>query len=300
MTARILTGTCSWADKSLVDCHCFYPPEAKTPDARLRFYASRFPIVEVDSSYYGLPSENNSALWVERTPQEFTFDIKAFRLLTHHPTPPEALTKELRAQLPPALRERRSFYYRDVPPEVRDEVWRLFAEALLPLDSAGKLGTVLFQFPPWFLPNRENRAHILEAQARLPQYRVAVELRSASWFGDDAGRERTIDFFRQHAIPLVTVDEPQGFESSIPPIAEATANIAIVRFHGRNRDMWDRRGATVSDRFDYLYTEEELREWVSPVRRLAESTREVHLLMNNCVRDKAVVNASQLRTLLES
>jgi uncharacterized protein YecE (DUF72 family) len=103
---------------------------------------------------------------------------------------------------------------------------------------------------------------------------------------------------RGHNIPLVCVDEPQGLPSSMPPLAEATAEIAIVRFHGRNREMWGRRGATTADRFDYLYSEDELAEWVSPIQRLAAETREVHVLMNNCVRDKAVVNAGQMRALL--
>jgi uncharacterized protein YecE (DUF72 family) len=296
MTARILVGTCSWADKSLIDCNCFYPPEAKTPEARLRFYASRFPIVEVDSTYYGLPTDVNAGLWVERTPAEFVFDIKAYRLLTHHPTPPETLPKDLREALGP-LADKRRLYYRDFPPKVRDDVWQRFAEALLPLDSAGKLGTVLFQFPPWFMPNRESKAYIVEAQERLPQYRIAVEFRNGLWFSE-SGRERTLDFMRENRIPLVCVDEPQGLQSSVPPLAEATADVALVRFHGRNRDMWERREATTGDRFDYLYSEDELKEWLEPVERLAKEAREVHLLMNNCVRDKAVVNAGQMRALL--
>jgi uncharacterized protein YecE (DUF72 family) len=298
MGGRILVGTCSWADKSLVDCNCFYPAEAKTPEARLRFYASRFPIVEVDSTYYGLPTDTrNAALWVERTPPEFVFDVKAFRLLTHHPTPPETLPKDMREALGDLAREKRNLYYRDIPPQIRGDVWRRFADALLPLDSAGKLGIVLFQFPPWFLPGRDSSAYILEAQERLPQYRVAVEFRNNRWLSD-RNRERTIDFMRGHNIPLVCVDEPQGFPSSVPPLPEATAEIAVVRFHGRNREMWERRGATTSERFDYLYSEDELKEWVSPVERLAAATREVHVLMNNCVRDKAVVNAGQMRALL--
>lgn len=298
MTGRVLVGTCSWADKSLVDCNCFYPPEAKTPEARLRFYASRFPIVEVDSTYYGLPVDDaNAARWVERTPEEFVFDVKAFRLLTHHPTPPETLPKDMREALGDLARQKHNLYYRDFPEQVRDDVWRRFADALLPLDSAGKLGVVLFQFPPWFLPGRDSSAHILEAQERLPQYRVAVEFRNANWLSD-RNRDRTLDFMRGHNIPLVVVDEPQGLQSSVPPLPEATADIAVVRFHGRNREMWERRGAATADRFDYLYSEDELREWVSPVKRLAEAAREVHVLMNNCVRDKAVVNAGQMRLLL--
>jgi uncharacterized protein YecE (DUF72 family) len=181
---------------------------------------------------------------------------------------------------------------------VRDEVWHRFAEALLPLDSAGKLGVVLFQFPPWFLPGSQSKEYILEARERLRQYRIAVEFRNSRWFGEK-GEKRTLDFLRDNKLPLVCVDEPQGFPSSIPPVAEATSpEVSLVRFHGRNAEMWQKRGATVGERFDYLYSEEELAEWVDPVQQLAEGAREVHVLMNNCVRDKAVVNAAQIRLML--
>jgi len=297
MTARILVGTCSWTERSLVASGRFYPSEMKTPEDRLRFYAQEFPIVEVDSTYYGLPSERNAALWVERTPGEFLFDIKAFSLFTHHPTPVASLPKEVREALPPALHTKRNVYYRDLPPELRDDLWGRFASALLPLDSAGKLGVVLFQFPPWFMPGSESQDYIVEAQERLPQYRVAVEFRNNRWLSD-LNRERTLGFLRQHRLPLVCVDEPQGLTNSVPPLAEPTAEIGLVRFHGRNRQAWAKKGATTGERFDYLYSEQELEEWLPAVERLAGETQEVHLLMNNCVEDKAVVNARQLALML--
>jgi len=277
MAGRILVGICSWTDKSLIDSGRFYPPEAKTAEDRLRFYASRFPIVEVDSTFYGLPSERNAALWTERTASDFTFDIKAFRLLTQHPTPPQTLPKEIRQELPPPTGDKRNLYYRDFPEALKDEVWRRFANALLPLDSAGKLGLVLFQFPPWFLPGRQSSEYVIEARERLPQYRIAVEFRNARWF-TESNRERTLDLLRGQRIPLVCVDEPQGLASSVPPVTEATAEIGLVRFHGRNTAMWERKGATVAERFDYLYSEDELREWVAPIQHLAAQTQEVHVL----------------------
>jgi uncharacterized protein YecE (DUF72 family) len=299
MAGRILVGTCSWTDKSLIDSGRFYPPEAKTAEDRLRFYASRFPVVEVDSTFYGLPSERNAALWTERTASDFTFDIKAFRLLTQHPTPPQTLPKDIRQELPPPTGDKRNLYYRDFPEALRNEVWRRLADALLPLDSAGKLGVVLFQFPPWFLPGRQSSEYIIEAKERLPQYRIAVEFRNARWF-TESNRERTLDLLRGQRIPLVCVDEPQGLTSSVPPVTEATAETGLVRFHGRNTATWERKGATVAERFDYLYSEDELREWVAPIQHLASQTQEVHVLMNNCVQDKAVVNADQLRMMLSS
>jgi uncharacterized protein YecE (DUF72 family) len=297
MTGRILTGTCSWADKTLVDSGRFYPPQLKTAEERLRFYADQFPLVEVDSSYYGLPSEQNAALWVERTPDAFTFDVKAFRLMTQHPTPPASLPKDVRESLPGELQEKKNLYPRDLPGHVVDEVWARFASALLPLDSAGKLGVIVMQFPPWFLPSNESRAYLAEAQKRLPQYRVAIEFRNGRWLSE-RNAERTLTFLRERRLPFVCVDEPQGFENSVPPIAEATADISLVRFHGRNRDTWAKRNISPAERFDWLYSEDELREWVPRVERLAEETREVHLLMNNCREDKAVVGAKQLQMLV--
>lgn len=296
MTARILVGTCSWADKTLVECGRFYPPHVRTPEERLRYYAERFPIVEIDSTYYGLPSERNAALWVERTPPEFTFDVKAFRLFTHHPTPVDALPKDVRRELPPRG-DRPNLYLRDLPRDVVDALWQRFASALLPLDSAGKLGVVLLQFPPWFLPGPESREYLVEARHRLPQYRIAVEFRNGAWV-NERNLERTLTFLRDHRLAYVCVDEPQT-TNSMPPIAAVTADVAIVRFHGRNVANWLKRGLSAADRFDYLYREEELAEWVPRVRLLAEEAKEVHLLMNNCHEDKAVRGARQLALLLE-
>lgn len=296
MTARILVGTCSWADKTLVECGRFYPPHVRTPEERLRYYAEQFPIVEVDSTYYGLPSERNAALWVERTPPEFTFDVKAFRLFTHHPTPADALPKDVRQELPPRG-DRPNLYLRDLPRDVVDALWQRFASALLPLDSAGKLGVVLLQFPPWFLPGPESREYLVEARHRLPQYRIAVEFRNGAWV-NERNLERTLTFLRDHRLAYVCVDEPQT-KNSVPAIAAVTADVAIVRFHGRNVANWLKRGLSAADRFDYLYREEELAEWVPRVRLLAEEAKEVHLLMNNCHEDKAVRGARQLALLLE-
>jgi len=298
VAARILVGTCSWTDATLIESGAFYPRAASTPAERLRFYAQNFPIVEVDSTYYGLPSERNAALWVERTPAEFTFDLKAYALFTHHPTQVRSLPKDVREALDAKARQKANVYYRDLPPDLRDEMWQRFASALLPLDSAGKLGVVLFQFPPWFMPGSESTDYILEVkEERLPQYTVAVEFRNNRWLSD-TNRQRTLSFLSDHRLPFVCVDEPQGFRSSVPPAAEATASDALVRFHGRNAEMWERKGITASERFRYLYSQDELEEWVSPIQRLAEQAERVHVLMNNCYQDFAVRNARQMVKLL--
>ncbi len=292
MTARILVGTCSWADKTLVDSG-WYPPQARSPEDRLRHYAQQFPIVEVDSTYYGLPSERNAAMWVERTPDDFTFDIKSYALFTPHPAPLSSLPKDLRQALPAGVGEKRNLYYSDAPPDLRDELWQRFNSALLPLDSAGRLGTVLFQFPPWFLPGRESADYILEAKERLGQYTMAVEFRNDRWLSE-RNQERTLKLLTDHAIPYVCVDEPQGFRSSVPPVVAVTAPVALLRMHGRNHETWEKKGIGAAERFDYLYREEELEEWLPRVQRLAQASREVHVLMNNCRHDYAVRNARQI------
>ena len=261
-------------------------------------YASQFPVVEVDSTYYALPNERTSGLWVQRTGDHFLFDIKAFRLFTHHPTPQSALPRDICQALPSQLKEKANLYLRDLPDEPTSELWRRFEQALLPLDSTGKLGVVLFQFPPWFHPGSEQRDYILSCKERLSQYRIAVEFRHNSWL-NEKNLERTISFLRENKLPFVCVDEPQRFKSSMPPLAEATSDIGLVRFHGRNRETWEKKGLSTAERFNYLYTEDELKEWVPRIRELAAKTKQLHVLFNNCYSDKAVVNAGQMKLLLD-
>ena len=295
---EILIGTCSWTDPTLIQSGRFYPQWAQSPESRLRYYTSQFSLVEVDSSYYALPAESTSRLWVERTSEKFLFDVKAFRLFTQHPTPLTALPKDVRDALPAGAREKANAYQRDIPGGLLDELWSRFERALLPLDSAGKLGVVLFQFPPWFYPGSEQRDYILSCKERLPQYRIAVEFRHNSWV-NEKNCERTLDFLRDNDLPFVCVDEPQGFKSSVPPVAEATSDIGLVRFHGRNRDMWEKKGIGPAERFNYLYRDDELREWVPRIKGLAGKTRQLHVLFNNCYGDKAVVNARQVGFMLD-
>jgi len=294
----ILIGTCSWTDPTLIGSGRFYPNWAHSAETRLRYYASQFGLVEVDSSYYALPSEQTSRLWMERTGKKFIFNIKAFRLFTQHPTPLVALPKDIRQALPSGTKEKTSIYQRDMPTELVSELWNRFERALLPLDSAGKLGVVLFQFPPWFYPGEQQSDYILSCRERLPQYRIAIEFRHGSWLNEQ-NRDWTLGFLRNNNLPFVCVDEPQGFSSSVPPIVEATADLSLVRFHGRNTEMWEKKGVSVAERFNYLYKEEELKEWVLRIKELASRTRQLHVLFNNCHQDKAIVNARQVRLMLD-
>ena len=190
---------------------------------------------------------------------------------------------------------KRKVYLEDI---ALDEAWRRFERALLPLDSAGKLGVVLFQFPPWFSAGDEPRRYILTCRARLPQYRIAVEFRHSSWLNEE-NAVRTLNFLRDNDLPLVCVDEPQGFRSSLPPMAEATADIGVIRFHGRNSETWEKGGISVAERFNYLYSEAELGEWLPRISRLSAVTRQLHVLFNNCYQDKAVTNGRQMKLMLD-
>src|SRR5712692_11332063 len=143
MTVR--SGIAGWIDRSLIDSKQFYPMGVTSSEERLHFYASQFSLVEVDSTYYGMPKPENSELWVARTQPGFTFDIKSFSLFTNHPTKPMALPKDIRDELPESLREK-NIYIEHMPAELADESWERFRLALEPLRAAGRLGAVFFQF----------------------------------------------------------------------------------------------------------------------------------------------------------
>jgi uncharacterized protein YecE (DUF72 family) len=284
---EILIGTASWTDKSLVKSG-WYPAKASSAEARLRFYASQFPLVEVDSSYYFLPSESNAKLWAERTPDHFTFNVKAFSLLTQHPTKPQAL-KEFGAD------GKDNIYLSDLDPKVVDRVWGAFHEGLEPLRRAGKLGLLLFQFPQWFPVGKANRDYILECARRAAPDRICVEFRNKTWMSEK-NRSKTLEFLEGHGIPYVCVDMPQGFVSSIPPVLAVTADEAVVRFHGHNDEEWE--SGSVQRRFKYLYSREELEAWAPRIAGLAADAKTTHVLMNNCYRDYAQRNARELAHLL--
>ena len=288
---EILVGTASWTDRTLLESG-WYPPDVTTAEERLRFYAEQFPLVEVDSTYYTPPNERNSELWAARTPAYFRFNVKAFSLLTQHPTRVSALYKDLR----PEGVEKANVYPKDLEPKVVDEVWERFLSALEPLHAAGKLGALLFQFPPWFTIRRSNKDYLLECKERAAPYRICVEFRSATWFKDEETTGETVDFLRSYALPYVVVDMPQGHASSVPPVVAATApDLAVVRFHGHS-DKWNSHD--IYERFGYLYDEAELAPWAPKLRELATQAQETHVLLNNCYRNYAQVNARQLAQLL--
>ena len=296
--SNILVGTSSWTDKSLLDSGRFYPRDAVSAEARLRYYASQFPIVEIDSSYYGIPIEANARLWVERTPPGFVFNIKAYRLFTRHQTPLASLAKEIRAALGP--RDKANVYDEDIPEEIALELWRQFRAVLEVLRAAGKLGAVHFQFAPWVAFHPKSFDYLEHCRAMLAGLPLAVEFRNKTWFDSERHTERTLAFERENDLVNVVVDEPQGVANTIPAVWEVThPPLAVVRMHGRNRDTWNKKGlATSAQRFNYDYGEGELREIAANVTALSRKAQRVHVLFNTNYQDQGQRAARTLTGLL--
>jgi uncharacterized protein YecE (DUF72 family) len=289
---QVEVGTASWTDRTLIESG-WYPPEASTPERRLRYYARQFPLVEVDATYYALPSRPTATAWAARTPADFTFNIKAFSLFTHHPTRVAALPADLR-QLVQQKTGKERVYLRDVDPGVADEAWDRFLASLDPLRDAGKLGAILLQFPPWFPISRSRKDYIVSCAQRVAPRQVCIEFRNQTWMTPD-NQEETLGFLSSHQLPYVCVDMPQGHRDSIPPVIAATADLAVVRMHGHS-SKWDSKD--IHERFGYRYSEQELAQWAGNVRSLASQAEETHVLFNNCYSNYAQVNARQLADLL--
>jgi uncharacterized protein YecE (DUF72 family) len=276
----------------------FYPPGANSAEERLRYYSTQFPVVEVDATYYALPSKRTAESWVDRTPKHFVFDIKAHALMTGQPTEVSRLPKAIKEQLPAGLTEKKRLYRKDLPQELLDDVYGQFREALEPLVAAGKLGAVFVQFPKWVFPSNEARELILATRERL-DLPIAVEFRHGSWF-NEKNAERTVKFLQEHKIPYVAVDEPQGFKSSVPPVVVPTSDeLAVFRFHGRNKENWEKKDIPPSERFRYLYDEDELADWTPKIASVAKGTKQTHVIYNNCFSNYGTTNAREAARLLE-
>jgi uncharacterized protein YecE (DUF72 family) len=295
----ILTGTASWTDPTLIASKRFYPPGCTSAEARLRFYATQFPLVEVDSSYYAMPSASNSALWVDRTPDDFTFNIKAFRLFTGHQTDRSKLPKDIQAALPTS--DKKNLYYKDTPGEILRELWRRYIEAIDPLRKAGKLGAVHFQFAPWVVNNEDGRAHVEHCADVMDGFTLAVEFRHKSWFSDNA-RTMTLSMERNRGLVNVIVDEPNTSANSIPAVWEITnSQLALIRLHGRNHETWNIKDAPASSsRFNYDYSDEELTELARQIQEVARQVARTHVVFNNNFEDQGQRNAKTLQSILDS
>ena len=244
-----------------------------------------------------MPSPATAQLWAERTPNHFTMNVKAFRIFTGHQTSPIVLHKDIRASLSPSSKA--NLYYKDLPPELRDELWRRFIEALQPLRAAGKLGLVHFQFPPWLVCNAAGHAHVAHCVERMAGHTLSVEFRHESWFA--AGQvEATLAFEREQGVVHTVVDGPQGFTNSVPAIWEVThPNFALLRLHGRNSGTWNVKGATAaSDRFNYDYQDDELVDLAGQTARLSRGALNTHVVFNNNMEDQGQRNAATMARLL--
>jgi uncharacterized protein YecE (DUF72 family) len=266
--APVRLGTCSWADEGLAK-H-WYPREVRSAEARLRHYATWFDTVEVDSPFYRLPSVETSARWAERTPPGFVWHAKASAQMTGHE-----------------------------PTESPETAFREFRESLAPLEQARKLRGVLLQYHPRFVKSREALDVLRSVPDLLAPLVPLIEFRHRSWMTEEE-RADTLAFLEKHGLAYVSVDSPATRASNVMPrIAAATHDVAYVRFHGRNWKTWNKKTRTSGERFDWLYSREELEEWVDPIKRLAEEGREVYAFFNNNRNDFAPRSAQVLRGLLD-
>lgn len=294
---NIYYGTCSWTDPTLIQSRAFYPTGVSSAEERLRFYAQAFPLVEVDSTFYAPPSEENAIRWARRTPEGFLFNIKAYGLLTHHAVAVRSLPLEIRRMLSVDPEEKKRIYMHELPAGAQQIIWDMHVHALQPLAQANKLGAVLLQFPYWFYFSRKHMDYLREASERLP-WRLAIEFRGGQWM-EEKNRAATLAFLEKLGLTYVIVDEPQGFKSSTPPLVASTSELAMVRFHGRNLETWEAPVKTTAERFNYLYNDDELRPWARETARLSEQAEMVHVLWNNNYRDYPIRNARQFAALLQ-
>jgi uncharacterized protein YecE (DUF72 family) len=274
MAGPIRVGVCSWADETLTKI--WYPKGIKSGEERLRYYAEHFDVVEANSTYYRLPDRQMVENWAERTPPGFTMHVKAFGVMTRHPVKVDQLPPDLR-DVPTDARGRV-----DRPPrEYRAEVFARFHDALEPLRSAGKLGGILMQFPPYVVPRPQSLEYLEWSQEQLRGDEMLVEFRHASWL-DEEHRADTLRFLEDHEMTYVVVDAPQtGGKNVLPTLVAATSETGYVRFHGRNAQTWNKRTGSAAERFDYLYSEDELREWVPRLKELAAETQTAYAMFNN-------------------
>lgn len=266
---RILVGTCNWAD------HRHFYPERMPAADRLAYYARFFPMVEADTTFYGVPKPGVADRWIEATPEDFIFNVKAHRSLTWH----ERVDGRAR------------------PPE-DDEVLE-FMDFLEPMRASGKLRAVHYQFPPWFTARPANMDYIASLRDRHPDDQLVIEMRHASW-GAEERFEALRELLEEARMTYCIVDQPQLGSGSMPAhLAVTDLRLSVIRMHGRNYKTWYKNGKTSDVRFDYLYREEELEQWVPRIRDIARDTEEVHVLFNNNRSNYAVANGLQLARLLE-
>jgi uncharacterized protein YecE (DUF72 family) len=291
VAGKILVGTSSWADPGFVKE--WYPPKMVARE-RLPWYAQRFGYVELNSSFYAVPDRTTVHKWVQETPDDFVFDVKAHRLLSRHSAPLESLPPELRDDARTTGRGRVQ-----LTPELETALAERLVEETAPLAEAGKLGAYLVQLTPAFSPGRHRLEELDGLVAALRPHRVAIELRHRGWVSDKR-REDTLRWFADGDVAFVDVDAPPDDHFSIMPsgLDAVTADgLAYLRLHGRNGDGY-LKGKSVAERFGWRYDDRELEEVADRVQGLAEQAGEVHVAFNNNRGDDAPTAAQRFRALL--
>ncbi len=256
-------GTCGFSYRDWVGP--FYPPGIKSLDM-LPFYAEQFGCVEIDSTYYAIPKPRLFESMDQRTPPSFRFAVKAPGSITHLPA--------------------------DTSPDPQEAA--SFRSSLEPISAAGKLGAVLAQFPHSFRPGREGYRRLEWLRDQWPDLNLIAEFRHRAWQGDE-----TLANLRSLNIGWCNVDEPR-FASLMRPGSEVTSNVGYVRFHGRNYGKWWKQERAAHERYDYLYTSEELTEWVPRIAAVDEQAKETYVFFNNHHLGKAARNARELAATLRS
>ncbi len=291
----VFVGTCSWADPSVVKSD-FYPRGVKTnPEARLKHYASVFPTVEVDATYHALQPAERAEHWLRWTAPSFRFNVKAFAWLTRHESDPRRLPAEIAALLPDDVRGGGPVRGDRVPEEALAAAWDHFAGFVDVFARAGRLGYVLFQFPKGQGFSRDLLTYLEAWTPYLRAWPVAVEIRHADWLYR-RNRETFVGFLREHGLAYVIPDMAQA-QYLPPPEVEVTADWSVVRFHGRNGAMVERRAPTERV-YDYLYSPEELRKWSGTVKEVAGRVGSLYLMFNNHARGQGAQNGREMMDLL--
>lgn len=312
LAGRVEFGTAGWTDPTLLREGRFYPRGIKLARQRLEFYAQHFPFVEVDATYYALLPPTQAQQWLTYTPAAFTFNVKAHPVLTGQPFEVRRLPADLQDAMGDDTPGR--VYADKLPVELAREIETRFRDFVEPLRYSGRLGAVLLQFPPWFVRSRGNVERIEQLAERWRDVPLAVEFRHPSWT-DVGSLERTLELLTRLQLTWVCVDAPDGGEGDggttspstatqkqassgggveVSKIAVTNPRLAMVRFHGQNVRGWAKKGASVHERFSYLYSPEELSPWASRLLELAAKAERVHATFNNCYRDYGVLNAKEL------
>jgi uncharacterized protein YecE (DUF72 family) len=265
----IYIGTTGWGDQDAL-----FPSGTPSRD-KLSIYASHFPTVEVDASFYAIQPMRNALKWVNDTPDNFQFIVKAYLGMTGHQ----------RGEL---------------PFESHQQMFMLFKDSLKPYLEADKLAMVLFQFPPWFDCTRENVNYLRFCKREMDDIPCALEFRHQSWF-HSAFKEKTLQFMIDENWIHSICDEPQAGQGSIPTVLQVTASQStLVRFHGRNVHGWQQqKGVNWREvRYLYRYVQSELEEWVKDINILQKDCKNVYVLFNNNSGGDAAFNAKEMVQLL--